>query len=240
MSREKRTILIVDGSSTMVFYLGMLLKRLEYVVMSVRNGEDALKTLERGLPSAVLTDVALPVMSGIELLKAIKNHEQYRHVPVIVQCADRDQALKASCISMGCAAFLKKPVEPGDLYRTLQAAIESTPRHTIRLNTSLPVTVGDDSASGGVRRSEYASAISEGGLYIRTQYPQPRNAITPIRISLGGREISVRAEVLYSYVENEGPYKEAGMGMKFVEISDNDRLLIREFIKEQLTKDIGS
>ena len=240
MGRDKRTILIVDGSSTMVFYLGMLLKRLEYAVVSARTGEDALKTLERALPSAVLTDVALPAMSGIELLKTIKSDERFKTVPVIVQCGDRDPALRANCLSMGCAAFLHKPVEPQDLYQTLQTALESAPRHTIRLNTSIKVLVGGDSAAGGAERTEYASAISEGGLYVRTQYPQPKNAVTPLRIFLGGRELDVRAEVLYSYAGNEGPYKEAGMGMKFVRISDNDRLLIREFIKEQLTKDIGN
>lgn len=240
MSREKRTLLIVDGSSTMLFYLGMLLKRLEYVVVSVKNGEDALKTLERALPSAVLTDVALPVMSGIELLKAIKKDQRFSQVPVIVLCGDSDPALRANCVTMGCAAFLRKPVEPDDLYKTLQAVLESTPRSNIRLNTSLKVVVGDGTAAGGAERTEYASALSEGGLYVRTQYPQPQNAVTPVRIFLADREIKARVVVLYSYAGHEGPYKEPGMGMKFVEIADNDRLLIREFIKEQLTRDIGS
>lgn len=224
----------------MLFYMGMLLKRLEYVVISVRSGEDALKTLERALPSAVLTDVALPVMSGIELLTAIKNDLRFEQVPVIVMSSDRDPDLQANCMMKGCAAFLRKPVEPDDLYKTLQQVIESTPRSHIRLNTSLKVIIGDGSAGGGAERTEYASAISEGGLYILTQYPQPLNALSPVRIFLNDRvTVSARALVLYSYSGHEGPYKEPGMGMKFVEMTNHDRLLIREFIKEQVTKDVA-
>ncbi len=240
MSREKRTILIVDGSSTMLFYLGMLLKRLEYAVITVRSGEDALKTLERAIPSAVLTEVALPVMSGIELVKTMKKDQRYVAVPVVVLTSDRDATLRANCLAVGSAAVLHKPVEPDDLYKTLQAALESTPRSHIRLNTSLKVIVGDGSAAGGAERAEYASALSEGGLYVRTNYPQPQNAVTPIRIFLGEAEIRTKALVLYSFAGKEGPYQEPGMGMRFVELADRDRLLIREFIKEQLTRDIGS
>lgn len=239
MGREKRTLLVVDGSSTMQFYLGMLLKRLDYAVVSVRNGEDALKMLDRGLPSAVVTDIALPTMSGMELLRSLKEDPRYAVVPVVVLCGERDPALQSKCVALGAAACLQKPVEPADLYRTLQAALEATPRATIRLNLSFKVIVGDGTVSGGAERTEFASALSEGGLYVRTPYPQPQNAVTPVRLFLPDREISVRAVVLYSYGDKQGPYQSAGMGMKFVEIADNDRLLIREFIREQLTKDIA-
>jgi len=224
----------------MLFYLSMMLKRLEYAVITARSGEDALKTLERAIPSAVVTDVALPVMSGIDLVKAVKKDQRFHHLPVIVLCSAPDPVMKANCLSLGCAAVLPKPVEPDDLYRTLQTALESTPRGHIRLNTSLKVIIGDGTVAGGSERTEDVSALSEGGLYVRTPYPQPRNALVPVRIFLHDKEVKAKATVLYSYAGQEGPYKEPGMGMRFVEIPDHDRLLIREFIKEQLTKGIGS
>jgi hypothetical protein len=107
------------------------------------------------------------------------------------------------------------------------------------VNTSLKVIVGDGSVAGGAERTEYAAAISEGGLYIRTRYPQPRNALTPVRIFLESGELRAKVVVLYSYTSNEGPYQEPGMGIKFVEIEERDRAAIRTFIKEQLTKDIA-
>jgi CheY-like chemotaxis protein len=238
MTREVRALLLVDNSATALFYWGMLLKRLDYKVVSKRSAEEALKVLETDPPSIVLTETALSGMDGVALLKAIKAARRYQDIPVVMLTASEDPVLRAECERLGCAAWFRKDVEPDDLYQKLQSLVEKTPRSHIRLNTSVKVIVGDGTTLGGTARTEFASAISEGGLYIRTQYPQPQNALTPVRIFLESNEVRAKAVVLYSYAKSEGPYKEPGMGIKFVEISDQDRCLIRKFIKEQLTKDI--
>ena len=238
MDREMRALLVVDSSASMLFYLGMLLKRLEYKVSTAKGAEEALRMMDDFLPSIILTDIALPGMSGIKLIKLIKDTPRFKAVPVVVLTSETDPGIRDTCMRMGCAAYLNKPVEPDVLYRALQSASEAIPRLNIRLNTSLKVIVGDGSALGGAQRTEYATAISEGGLYVRTLYPQPRNALTPVTIFMQDREIKARAVVLYSYTIGEGPFKEPGMGMKFVEISYGDQEFIRKFIKEQLTRDI--
>lgn len=238
--RELRTILLVDGSASILFYLAMLLKRLEYKVTTARNAEEALRMMDASLPSLILSEADLPQMSGIQFLKKIKDSPRSKAIPFIILTAQNDPGLKDACLRMGSAAFLEKPVEPDVLYRTLQAASESVPRANIRLGTSLKVLVGDGSVLGGAVRTEYATAISEGGLYVRTLYPQPRNAVTPLRIEIGDRAIKAKAVVLYSYSLGEGPFEEPGMGMKFTALSDEDRAYIRAFIKEQLTSDIGA
>jgi uncharacterized protein (TIGR02266 family) len=151
--------------------------------------------------------------------------------------AEDDPGIKDTCMQLGCAAYLLRPVEPDLLYRTIQAASESAPRASIRLRTSLKVMVGDGSVLGGAARTEYATALSEGGLFITTHYPQPRNAVTPLKITIDDREITAKALVLYINDQEEGPSVEPGMGMKFVQISDADRALLRRFIREQLTHD---
>ncbi len=240
MAREVRTLLIVDNSATTLFYWGMLLKRLDYKVVSKRSAEAALQVMESAMPAVVLTDIPLSGgMDGVALLRTIKDEPRYRDIPVVMLTTVDDPALKETCMRLGCAAWLGKDVEPDVLYETLQSLSETMPRHHIRLNTSLKVIVGDCTVAGGSERTEYASAISEGGLYVRTQYPQPQNALTPVRILLDGGEVRAKAVVLYSYAKNEGPYQEPGMGIKFVEISDQDRRLIRQFIKEQLTQGIA-
>jgi hypothetical protein len=101
------------------------------------------------------------------------------------------------------------------------------------------VIVGDGTTMGGVARTEYASAISEGGLYVRTQYPQPKNTLTPVRILFDGAEVRTKAIVLYSCGKGEGPYQEPGMGIRFTELSEPDRRIIRQFIKDQLTQGLA-
>jgi two-component system chemotaxis response regulator CheY len=239
MAREIRTLLLVDNSATTLFYWGMLLKRLDYKVVSKRTAEDALKVLEADRPAIVLTETALPGMDGVALLKTIKAERRYKDIPVVMFTASNDPELKAECGRIGYAAWFTKDAEPDDLYQKLQSLVEATPRSHIRLNTSVKVVVGDGTAVGGKERIEYASAISEGGLYVRTQYPQPQNALTPVRILLDAGEVRAKAFVLYSCVKDEGPYQEPGMGVKFTEISDEGRRIIRQFIKDQLTKDIA-
>jgi uncharacterized protein (TIGR02266 family) len=239
LAREIRTLLLVDNSATTLFYWGMLLKRLEYKVVSRRNAAEALKVLETDPPAAVMTEITLSGTDGVALLKEIKGDPRLKDIPVVMLTSVTDPAVKADCERLGCAAWFNKDVEPDTLYQKLQALIESTPRQHIRLSTSVKVIVGDGTAMGGSARTEYASAISEGGLYVRTQYPQPQNAVTPVRIMLDGGEVQAKAVVLYSYAKNEGPYKEPGMGLKFVEVSDQHRRLIRQFIKELLTRGIA-
>src|SRR5512143_3552233 len=238
--RELRTILLVDSSASIIFYLAMLLRRLEYKVVTARSGEDALRLMEEKIPSIVLTEIELPQMSGLQFLKHIKETARLKAVPVVVLTAETDPGTKASCANMGCAAYLHKPVEPDVLYRTLQSVSESIPRANIRLQTSLKVVIGDDSAAGGAKRAEIATAISEGGLFVRTLYPQPSNTLTPLGIFIEDREIKATAVVIYSYALGEGPFKAPGMGMKFVDITDEDRQRIRSFIKSQITKDINA
>jgi CheY-like chemotaxis protein len=233
-----RTLLIVDNSATTLFYWGMLLKRLEYTVVSKRNAADALKAMEASVPAIILLEAALPRTDGVALLKEIKADPRFKDVPVVMLTSVTDPAVKAACERLGCAAWFPKDVEPDDLYQKVQSLVESTPRQHIRLNTSLKVIVGDGTVAGGSERTEYASAISEGGLYVRTQYPQPQNALTPVRLQLDSGVVRAKAVVLYSYAKHEGPYKEPGMGMKFTEISDECRRLIRQFIKDQLTRDL--
>jgi len=239
VDRETRTLIVVDSSATSLFYWGMLLKRLDYMVMPMRNAEAALRAMQGVVPALVVADRVLSGMSGKELLQTMKSDQRLKDVPVVMLSAEEDAETREECRRLGCAAWFSKTVEPDVLYRKLQSLSEATPRQNIRLNTSLKVIVGDGSVTGGAERTEYAAAISEGGLYIRTRYPQPKNALTPVRIHLESGEITARALVLYSYAANEGPYGEPGMGIKFIEIAERDRAAIRKFIKEQLTKDIA-
>ncbi len=239
MDGNARTVLIVDGSATMLYYYGILLKRLEYTVLTAATPEDALKTMELAAPSLVLTALSFPRMTGIDFIKTLKGSERTKMIPVLVLTAEDDAAVRSACLIVGAAAYLIKPVEPGHLYRTIQAATESTPRENIRIKTSLQVVLGEGTqGEGGTEQHEYASTISEGGLYLRTLSPKPKNALIPVRILIGDREIRAKAVVLYTNAIEDGLFKEPGMAIKFLEISEEDRNYVRSFINDQLTSDI--
>lgn len=241
MEQDNRTLLLVEPSATALFHmgihLGVLLTRLNYDVETARSGGEALRKMHEKPPRIVVSEVVLPDMTGIDLLKRMKEKAILNAIPVVFATSENDPEIQETCKRLGCSAYLLKPLESETLYRTLQVVSESMPRVNIRLATRLKVIVGDGTSLGGAERMEYATAISVGGVYVSTLYPQPRNALTPIRIFLQDREITAKAVVLYSYSMGTEPYREAGMGLKFIEISEDDRAAIRSFIKDQLTND---
>lgn len=238
MRWDDKTVLIVDGSATLRYYYAILLKRFEFTVMVASSGEEALGLMESTIPSLILTDIILPQMSGIDLIKVVKSSDRIKHIPIIV-LADRDDvATRSACLSMGCFDFLVKHVETGHFYRIIQSAFVETPRAHIRLSMPLKVFVGDGTSRGGAERTEFATTISEGGIYLRTLFPQPKDSSTPIRIFIRDRSIKAKATVIHSRAMMGGIFREPGMGMKFAEITPEDRTYVRHFVKEQLTSDI--
>ena len=66
---EQRTFLIVDSKATSIFYTASLLRKLRYIVRTAPSGEDALELIARSAPTCVITETALPKMSGLDLLE---------------------------------------------------------------------------------------------------------------------------------------------------------------------------
>lgn len=236
--REQRFSLLVDGYARDLFMTGMVLQRLGYNVYIVNTAEDALTLMAAALPALVLTELALPRMSGLELLVRIKKDPKTKTVPVIIHTASDDPSREGLCLASGCASFLKKPVEPDSLYLAIQRATEAAPRQYVRLKTLLPAMVGGRTASSGPQSTEYVSELSENGIFVRTLTPRPLKSVLPVTILIHSIPVKVKAVVLRCLTISRGLFREPGMGMKFVEIASTDRELIRNFIKGQLIKDI--
>ena len=227
MQREKRTILVVDSSASFIFYVAMMLRKLQYVVQTASTAEDALRMIAGSAPAVIIVDTVLPKTSGVELLKQIKQNSSISFIPVMIHTADRDPAIKDACARAGCACYFLKPVEPDALYRAIQAATEATPRKNIRISVALKARVGD--------RMEEVTSLSEAGLYVKTSAPEPVQAVVSLKLLIRTRELAVTARVLYSSAQAGGPHAVPGMGVSFETIDPEDRTIIREFIREQVT-----
>jgi CheY-like chemotaxis protein len=235
---KKHYLVVVDGNPSELLSTGMVLQRLEYDILTAGTAEDGLRFTEIAKPSAIVTELLLPKMSGMDLLSRIKQDPKMKDIPVIILTHMKDLKVEELCLVGGCASYLRKPVEPNTLYRSVQHAVEATPRHYIRLKTCQKVLIGED-GEGPAASAECITALSENGVYIRTVRPRPVKTLLPITLFIAGRQIKLRGMVLYVVTGASGPLKEPGMGMKFVEISDGDREFIRAFIKDQIIGDLA-
>lgn len=228
--------LIVDGEGAHLYYTSMLLQRLEYNIHALKNAEDALNAISSAEPSLVLTEISLPGMNGLELLKNIKRNPRTHKIPVVILTSSKDQAVKSACLEAGCTAYLHKPIDTDVLYTVIQKAIKAKPRKLIQLQTHLNVLIGDSKSIQTSVISDYISALSEHGMFVSTSQPKPVGLQTPMTIFLENTNITVEALVLYSFKREEGPLKTSGMGIKFVRIKPEDKRLIKIFIKKEITK----
>lgn len=227
-------MLIVDSSPIILYYHGVLMKRMHYSVLSAASPDDALRIMQRTVPTLVLTGITFAHANGIDFIRKIKNGPRTRDVPVIVLTSVEDGEVRSACLTAGCVACLSKPVEPACLFWTVQDLTESVPRQYVRIKTSVKAIAGDGSAGRPAERTDYATTLSEGGLYLRTLSPRSKDEIIPVSMFINDREIRAKAVVLYSIALGAGEFREPGMGLKFVDIAEEDRSFLRDFIREQL------
>ena len=235
MDREIRSLLVVDSSASHIFFMGTMLRKLDYKVRSAMNADDALRAMADALPSLVLTDTALPAKSGLVLLTEMRQSPQLRTVPVIVHSSESDSSVREACLSAGATDFYKKPTAFNVLYSAIQAATESVPRKSIRIDTQLNAQVKN---IAGATRQEQVTALSEGGCYVCSSVPEPIHTVLSLTLFIKNREIHVAAAVQYSSTMIGGQHKTPGMGMKFTDIRPEDRIFVRDYIKDQIARDI--
>ena len=117
-----KTILIVDDSNVDRRLVGGLLQRqANFNLVYAINGKDALERLELDIPDAVLTDLHMPEMNGLELVEAVKS--SYPLVPVVLMTAQGSEELAVEALKRGAASYVTKRRLNEDLLNTIEQVI---------------------------------------------------------------------------------------------------------------------
>ena len=107
-----KKILIVDDSSSVRTVARMALREKGYDVVEASNGHEALSKLEGERCHLVISDVNMPQMDGITLLKEIKRHPNYKFTPVIMLTTEAGEDKKQEGRAAGAKAWITKPFQP--------------------------------------------------------------------------------------------------------------------------------
>lgn len=106
---------LIDDSATMLMSMEMLLKRAGYTVTKSESAEAAMTALESISPRLIITDLNMPGMNGIELIKALKQQSKFRFTPMLMLTTESQQSRREEAKSAGATGWLVKPVEPEQL-----------------------------------------------------------------------------------------------------------------------------
>lgn len=173
-------ILIIDDESPTLSMFRLFLETYQHEVLTAENGEDGLKIFERETPPVVLTDIKMPGMDGIEVLKRIKQSSPLTEVIIITGHGDMELAIQA--LNLDAADFVHKPIQKAALDKALERAAER-----IRLN---------ESQSGRV------SGMEEDGLYVIEIGDNITSRTEPLLLEELNKALKTRLPLLVSFNEN--------------------------------------
>jgi two-component system, chemotaxis family, chemotaxis protein CheY len=110
-----KKILLVDDSASIRQVAGIALRRAGYETVEAANGKEALGLLDGNKLNLIISDVNMPVMNGIEFLKAVKQHPTSKFTPVVMLTTEAGDDLKAQGKAAGAKAWIVKPFQPQTL-----------------------------------------------------------------------------------------------------------------------------
>ena len=116
-------ILVIDDDTKLTDLLQLVFESKGFGVTVANSGLQALTSLETELPEAVLLDLMMPGMSGLEVCQQIRANPRTSSVPVVVLTAKSSTESKQELMKAGATEYLVKPVPLNDLISRIGALV---------------------------------------------------------------------------------------------------------------------
>ena len=118
-----KTIMIVDDSASLRQVVGISLRSAGYDVLEGADGADALKKLTGQKVHLIISDVNMPNMDGISLVKEIKKLPAYKFTPIVMLTTESADTKKSEGQAAGAKAWMLKPFNPPQLLAVVQKLV---------------------------------------------------------------------------------------------------------------------
>ncbi len=120
--KSLHTVLIIEDSDTMRGFLRTCMQVFfpHIRVLEAVNGFDAIRLLPQESVDLIITDINMPDVNGLELIRFLKSHPRYGRIPVIIVSTERTERDRQRGLAMGAEAYLAKPFRPEVLIQTVR------------------------------------------------------------------------------------------------------------------------
>jgi CheY-like chemotaxis protein/anti-sigma regulatory factor (Ser/Thr protein kinase) len=123
---QQRLVHYVEDNETNIEVMrGVLAQRTQVMLKTSMLGLDGLAAIRRDRPDLVLLDMHLPDISGLELLRHLKQDDDVADIPVIVVSADATASQMEQALTLGALHYVTKPLEVADFLALVDSALES-------------------------------------------------------------------------------------------------------------------
>src|SRR5690606_30254573 len=97
----------------------------EFIITEAENGQEGVRLALENIPDIIISDVMMPVMTGIEACQALKNDERTSHIPIVLLTAKTGEQSELEGLSSGADDYLTKPFSAKKLMLKIKNLIKS-------------------------------------------------------------------------------------------------------------------
>jgi adenylate cyclase len=142
-SEKGQLVLVVDDNADMRAYVSSILRASGYQVQTARNGSEGFHIAKELSPNLIVTDLMMPIVTGLEMIRMIRSEEMLKGIPIILLTAKVDEDTRIEGTERGADAYLAKPFNDRELLAEARnlLALKENERKVVELNTYLTESV---------------------------------------------------------------------------------------------------
>jgi len=136
-------ILVVDDNTDMRTYISGVLQQAGYRVLTARNGAEGLDIAQTEVPNLIVTDLMMPVVSGLEMVQWLRRNDTLKGIPIVLVTAKADEETRIEGVEKGADGYLSKPFNARELLAEVRnlLALKENERRVAELNSYLTESV---------------------------------------------------------------------------------------------------
>ena len=119
-------LLIIEDDVTMLDLLRVHLKAVGHAVRTASDAADGIRYILAETPDLILSDIAMPYLDGMELLRALRSDPMTMRIPVIFLTGRNDDDTLVKAHQLGVDDFLTKPIQAEDLLSAIDKALKKS------------------------------------------------------------------------------------------------------------------
>lgn len=119
-------VLVVDDELDVRDYLRTILNDEGFEVHTVEDGDGVIESLKKMPPDIILLDYKMPNLSGVDVIRFLKAHQVYNHIPIIMVTGIDGEDEKVQALELGADDYIIKPFMPRELGARIKAVLRRT------------------------------------------------------------------------------------------------------------------
>jgi len=122
--KSSKKILVVEDNQDSRELVVKILKNRGFQIFEAVDGEEALEKVSLEKPHLILMDISIPKLDGYEVAKRLKDHEEFKHIPIVAFTAHAMKGDREKFLSIGFEGYISKPINIHELPNQVRAYLK--------------------------------------------------------------------------------------------------------------------